>query len=53
MIFNFQFSTFNYFVYLHPKGDTVMFEFIVYILVMYVAIKISMKTAGAGHSFRK
>ncbi len=30
-----------------------MFEFIVYILVMYVAIKISMKTAGAGHSFNR
>lgn len=30
-----------------------MLEFIAFILVMYVAIKISMKTAGAGHSFRE
>ncbi len=30
-----------------------MLEFIVFILLMYVVIKISKKTAGAGHSFRE
>ena len=30
-----------------------MLEFFVFILFMYVAVKISKKTAGAGHSFRK
>ena len=29
-----------------------MLEFVVFILCMYLAVKISKKTAGSGHSFR-
>ncbi len=51
MIFNFQFSTFNYFVFLHPKGDTEMLTgIIIPAVIVYLIIKLTDNGSSWGGS---